>query len=192
MLTMMTRLARPVLSLLLLATWGCGQDPQRSRAATFDPHPASEPRPVPLDRSPRVADSGPDTVAKSDPAPATQRPSAGGVVFTSMGLDEALARGRAEKKLVMVDLYADWCGWCKKLDSDVFTDAQVAASLADVVSVKIDADREGAPLMDRFRVDGLPAVLFFNGGGELLERIDGYVTPDEFLRVAAALPRKKA
>ena len=41
-----------------------------------------------------------------------------GIVFASTGFDEALARARAEKRILLVDVYTDWCGWCKKLDAE--------------------------------------------------------------------------
>lgn len=182
----MSRRTRNTLSLLVLATLSrCGPSSEPARSATFDPHPAPAP-----DRRPEMGDAKAGDVARNYEAPAGA--SSGGVVFASMSFNDALKRARVERKLVMVDLYADWCGWCKKLDREVFSDAKVAVSIADVVSVRIDADREGEELVNRYRVEGLPVLLFLDGRGELVERIDGYVTADEFIRVASALPRKRA
>ena len=104
------------------------------------------------------------------------------VPFAPLSLDEALARARAEKKLVFVDMYADWCGWCTKMDEDVFTDARVQTALLDYVPIKMDVDRGGRSVASRYRVDGLPAFLLLNGDGELVRRFEGYLPVEAFLR----------
>src|SRR5205809_5277045 len=51
--------------------------------------------------------------------------------------DKALAAAKPGKKIVMVDLYTDWCGWCKKLDRDVYANPKVQAKLTkDFVPLK--------------------------------------------------------
>ena len=53
-------------------------------------------------------------------AAATGTASGPGVAFVQGSYEDALARARAEKRLLLVDVYTDWCGWCKKLDREVF------------------------------------------------------------------------
>src|SRR5512143_2985202 len=55
--------------------------------------------------------------------------------------EDALAKARKEGKFVMVDFYAVWCKWCKKLEKETYIDPKVAEVLkADFVTVKIDAE----------------------------------------------------
>ena len=61
---------------------------------------------------------------------------AGGISFSAAGFDEALSRARSEKRILLVDVYTDWCGWCKKLDREVFSDAKVARALSGVVAMQ--------------------------------------------------------
>lgn len=35
------------------------------------------------------------------------------------------ARGIKEKKIILVDAYTDWCGWCKKMDKDTYSNADI-------------------------------------------------------------------
>ena len=114
-----------------------------------------------------------------------------GVAFVSLAYDEALARARSEGKLVMLDVYTDWCGWCKKLDKDVFSDSRVAAALRDVVPVKVNAEKGGEAVARRFAVEGYPTILFVDAGGTLVHRIDGYVNADEMLRTIGRLPKRR-
>jgi thiol:disulfide interchange protein len=101
--------------------------------------------------------------------------------FASLSFDEALVRARAEKKLVFVDLYADWCGWCTRMDEDVFADERVQSALLGYIPIKVDADRGGRSVASRYRVSGLPTFLLVNGEGEVVGRFDGYMAVDEFL-----------
>ena len=101
--------------------------------------------------------------------------------FLPLSFDEALVRARAERKLVFVDVTADWCGWCTRMDEDVFANARVQGALLDYVPIKVDADRGGRKVAVRYRVTGLPAFLLVNGDGELVGRFDGYMPVDAFL-----------
>jgi thiol:disulfide interchange protein len=94
--------------------------------------------------------------------------------------DKALAQAKSEKKLVMVDVYTDWCGWCKKLDKDVYTKADVVALSKEFVCIKLnpEKDRKNGKL---FKVDGYPAIIFTDAKGKELHRIGGYMAPEPFM-----------
>ena len=103
--------------------------------------------------------------------------------FVSLSFDEALARAHAEKKLVFVDVTADWCSWCTKMDEDVFADDRVKAALLEFVPVKVDADTGGGrAVANRYRVGGLPAYLVLNADGALVGSFGGYMPVEPFLR----------
>ncbi|NLR92525.1 thioredoxin family protein [Flammeovirga agarivorans] len=40
--------------------------------------------------------------------------------------EEALLRNKLEQKQFMIDIYTDWCTWCKKMDKTTFSDPKVA------------------------------------------------------------------
>jgi thiol:disulfide interchange protein len=112
-----------------------------------------------------------------------------GISFTSAGFDEALARARSEKKLLLVDVYTDWCGWCKKLDREVFSDARVASAAGGLVAVRVNAEKGGEKVAERFDVNGYPTILFVDGTGTVVKRVEGYVDVDEMLEILSALPK---
>lgn len=105
------------------------------------------------------------------------------------GLKQAAASGRP----VLVDVYTDWCGWCKRMDRDVYSRSDVRDDLArHFVVVRLDAESaEGAlyenerltsrALAMRFGVSGYPTTIFLRSDGTRLANVPGYVPSDRFL-----------
>jgi len=106
-------------------------------------------------------------------------------------LDQAMETAATEKKPIMVDFYTDWCSWCKKLDSDTYTDAEVQKLAAQFVNAKIDAEADRAAA-EKYSVDGFPTILFLSPGGEEIHRVGGYAPPEEFAKeMQTALDKSK-
>jgi thioredoxin-related protein len=62
-----------------------------------------------------------------------------------ISLKEAETRLGSEKRPVLIDLYTDWCGWCKVMDKKTYANKQVAAYLAEkFYTVKVDAESKEA------------------------------------------------
>ena len=58
-----------------------------------------------------------------------------------MKFEEAIAANAKDPKMIFVDVYADWCGWCKKMDKETFTDTKVVAHLnQNFYAVKLNAE----------------------------------------------------
>jgi thiol:disulfide interchange protein len=94
----------------------------------------------------------------------------------------ALKRAGSEGKPVLITFYADWCVWCKRLESTTLRDAKVMTMLRDkVVPLSLDVDNEGRELSNEYRVDGLPTVLVLDAEGREIGRIPGYMPPSGFL-----------
>ncbi len=118
------------------------------------------------------------------------RPASGTkVAFASLSFDAALGRARAENRLVMVDVYTDWCGWCKKLDAETYADARVAEALKDFITIKVNAEKGGEAVAEQYRVSGFPTLIFVSGSGEVVRMVEGYVGADEMLRIVGSLKR---
>jgi len=84
-------------------------------------------------------------------------------------------------KVVMIDFYTDWCGWCKKLDADTYTDKSVVAISGKFVNVKIDAEKNDGPeLAKKYGVSGFPTLVFVDGKGDVVSKIVGYQGPKDF------------
>jgi thiol:disulfide interchange protein len=94
----------------------------------------------------------------------------------------ALERARNEGKPVLVNFYAEWCVWCKRLESTTLRDAKVASMLdQNVVPLSLDVDAWGKDLSNEYRVHELPTIVMLDAEGNELGRIPGYMPPDSFL-----------
>ena len=56
--------------------------------------------------------------------------------------EEAVALSRTKPKKIMIDIYTDWCGWCKRMDKTTFTDQAATAYIQEnFYPVKLDAEQ---------------------------------------------------
>jgi len=110
-------------------------------------------------------------------------------------LSAAVAQSTAEHKMIIVDMVADWCGWCKVMEIQTWADPAVAAEGANYVFLKLDTekDQDGIALARRLRVSTLPTTLLLTSAGEEFERLVGFLPAQEFLvRLKTALADPEA
>jgi len=97
--------------------------------------------------------------------------------------DAAKKQAAAEGKLLLVDFSgSDWCGWCKKLDQEVFAKPEFLKRVKkDFVLVMIDSPRDKSLLSEKaakqnpelqrkYKISGYPTVLIMDADGEVLEK----------------------
>ena len=58
-----------------------------------------------------------------------------------MSFEEAVERCAQEPKMVFIDVYTDWCGWCKRMDASTFANPEIAQYMNEhFYAVKFDAE----------------------------------------------------
>jgi thioredoxin-related protein len=118
---------------------------------------------------------------------------------------EAQAKADQPKK-IFIDVYTDWCGWCKKMDKETFNNPEVAVYMQQhFYMVKLDGEGK-KPIVFRGKTfsfvpsgsngyhelaAGLmqgqlsyPTVVFLNEQAELLSPVPGYHPPESFMPIA--------
>jgi thiol:disulfide interchange protein len=101
--------------------------------------------------------------------------------------DSAMLEAKQQQKFVMVDVYTDWCVYCKKLDKEVYTNPEVEKYLAEkfvVVKANAEDKAQGEAFCTKFDAFGAyPTILFFDTKSKKekpVSRIAGYLPSTEF------------
>jgi protein disulfide-isomerase len=101
-------------------------------------------------------------------------------------LPKAQAQAKADNKLVMLDFTgSDWCGWCIKLNNEVFSQPEfVAYAKKNIVPVEVDfpnkkklsAEQKKAndALAKKYAIKGYPTIIVLNGDGKKVGEL-GYM-----------------
>ena len=99
--------------------------------------------------------------------------------------EDALKKARASHKPVIVDFWAQWCGWCHRLDKTTYVDPAVVKLAEGFVAVKVNTEgdpRETAVAI-RYDVSNLPTIMVISPEGRPIARVNGFVGPGQFPRL---------
>lgn len=107
-------------------------------------------------------------------------------IKTEPELDAILQQAKANGEPVMLDFYADWCISCIELEYVTFNDAGVQQALAPFRLVKLDLTEHNdaaRALYKRFSLIGPPALVFYDGSGEIRPELTliGVIEPEDFV-----------
>ena len=99
-------------------------------------------------------------------------------------LEQASAKAKAENKLIFLDCFTTWCGPCKMMARDVFTQPKVGDFMNPrFVNIKIDMESAyGAPLAKKLQVTAFPTFIIFNADAQEIARFLGSSPADEFIQ----------
>lgn len=95
-------------------------------------------------------------------------------ITTSAELDRVMQEAQSAGKPLLLDWYADWCISCKVIEHEVLPDPGVVARLASYSLIRFDmtdSSAEQRALLDRYKLFGPPALLFFAKNGEELQNV---------------------
>ena len=118
-----------------------------------------------------------------------------GTPLTAADLERALSEAKSAGQPLLLDWYADWCISCKVIEHEVLNDAKVIAGLQGYRLVRFDvtaSNSEQRQLLDRYKLFGPPALMFFaKNGSELSEvRVIGEINTQDFAERVANANRK--
>lgn len=117
-------------------------------------------------------------------------------------LEEAVEKSKTEKRKIFVDVYTDWCGWCKVMDKNTFSEPKVAKILNEkFYPVKFNAEQRQDVVLNGHTYKFItvenrgyhelaaallnnqlsyPTVVFLDDNFNMIQPLAGYMKPEEF------------
>lgn len=122
-----------------------------------------------------------------------------------MSFEEAIEKSKTEKRRIFIDVYTDWCGWCKVMDKNTFSEPKVAKILNEqFYPVKFDAEQKEDVIFNgttfKFVPSGnkgyhqlaaallnnqlsYPTVVFLDEDFKMIQPLAGYQKAPEFHKI---------
>lgn len=120
-----------------------------------------------------------------------------------MGFEEAVAASKKKPKKIFIDVYTDWCGWCKRMDATTFKDPEVVKYMNEnYYAVKFDAEgRDNIIFKEqvfRYAADkkkhelaiallqgkmSFPSTVYLDEKQDVITVVPGYLKSDRMTRV---------
>lgn len=116
-------------------------------------------------------------------------------------IEQAFEKIQKEPRKIIIDVYTDWCGWCKKMDAATFTNPEIVDFVSKhYYAVKLDAERKDTIIVgnqtfvnekpDQRRHPhniavalmggkmSYPTIVYLDEGFNLIQSVPGYQTPE--------------
>ena len=106
---------------------------------------------------------------------------AGGTWHKSVAAAQKVAKEK--NQLILVDMFAQWCGWCHRFEREVFPSEAFQDATKDIVLLRLDTEDkgEGTQYAQKFAVTQLPTFLLLAPDLSLAGMIRGYAPPKDFV-----------
>lgn len=105
------------------------------------------------------------------------------VKWTDASYEQAIKQAKATDSFVLIDFYTTWCGPCKKLDKETYSDAAVLEFMEGMIPLKLDSEKgAGIDISKRHKVAAWPTIMLLDANGKEIDRVVGYVNAEEFIQ----------
>ncbi len=108
------------------------------------------------------------------------------IEFLNSNWEKVIKKAKIEKKIIFVDAYASWCGPCKWMEENVFSNKEIASFFNEnFINARFDMESDlGIEFEKNFEITAYPTLLFISHEGELIKKRVGALDAEEFLKLA--------
>lgn len=106
-------------------------------------------------------------------------------------LADAQKQAKAKNRLIFVDMFANWCGWCHRMEREVFPTEVFQKATDDMVLLRLDTeDRgEGTRISQKFGITSLPTILILTHDLVIAGKIPGYAPANAYAEMVAKIEK---
>jgi thiol:disulfide interchange protein DsbD len=99
-------------------------------------------------------------------------------------LSAAQKKSKESNKLIFVDFFADWCGWCHRMEQEVFPSQTFQNATDKMVLLRLNTEDggDGTKLSQQFAVQTLPTFLVLTPDNMIAAMIRGYAPATDFVK----------
>ena len=103
--------------------------------------------------------------------------------FEPISWQQALAKARQENKMLFVEMYTNWCVYCKKMEQTVFTNSEAGDFYnKHFINVRYNAQQsDGIQIHKSYALPGLPTFLYLDANGIAILKTAGYQEKETFI-----------
>jgi thioredoxin-related protein len=120
--------------------------------------------------------------------PMTALVNAQGISFFHGSWEEAIEEAKKQDKIIFIDAYAEWCGPCKRMARNVFTNDRVGEFYnSNFINLKLDMEKgEGLTFRQKYPVSAFPTLFYIDYTGEVVQQTRGAKDVDGFINLGKA------
>jgi thioredoxin-related protein len=122
-----------------------------------------------------------------------------GIIFSKkLTWEQVKEKARKENKYIFIDCFTTWCGPCRKMDQEVFSNDTVGEFMNQrFISVRVQMDKttkddpsvrkwyqEIEKMQREWKVTAYPTLVFLSPMGKIVHKAEGYKQPEEFIKTA--------
>ncbi len=123
-----------------------------------------------------------------------------------MDFNKGYELAKKKKKIMLVDVYTDWCGWCKRMDRDAYAKPNISGIVnKDFVAIKFNPEQQGvmynyegktytgeqlAGVISNYQISGYPTTIFMYPKEKGIEVISGYKNAEQLAPILASMKQK--
>lgn len=106
-----------------------------------------------------------------------------GIQFFEADWNKALAEAKKQNKLIFLDAYASWCGPCKLLKKNTFSDKEAGEYFnKNFINVAMDMEKgDGPALSEKYAVNAYPTLIITDADGKIITYTQGYIKPKQLI-----------
>ena len=100
--------------------------------------------------------------------------------------DKALSMAKKQDKQILIYFFTKWCGYCKKMDKEVFANASIIKYLnKNFISVRLNTEKnkKNAKIASSYSVRAYPNTWFLTSNGDKISKLPGFAPANSMLNI---------